>query len=105
MAQSAVGLILPTHEPTGAGRDASQGTAPFQGQRQGDLRLAERIKHAFRRSGYGPMRGFEVTSHERLVILSSRVPRYYLKLVAQTIAQAVPGVHQVRNEPDVGLPS
>ncbi len=66
-----------------------------------DLRLAERVKRTLRATGYGPLRGSEVTVHARLVILEGRVPSYYLKQVAQATALAVPGAHQVRNDLEV----
>jgi osmotically-inducible protein OsmY len=105
MAKSAALLILPAREPTGEEMDAVRETALLLGQTLEDLRLAERIEHALRASGYGPLRGIEVTVHERLVIFGGRVPSYYLKQLAQAIALAVPGVHQVRNDLDVGRTS
>ena len=75
--------------------------APLQQQSQGDLCLAERVGRALRATGYGPLRGVEVTVHARLVILGGRVPSYYLKQVAQTTALAVPGARHVRNDLDV----
>src|SRR5262249_61235736 len=101
-ARSAALLIRPARQRHGEEPDAAQGTAlPLQ-QSQEDLRLAERVERALRATGYGPLRGIEVTVHARLVILGGRVPSYYLKQVAQTTALAVSGARQVRNDLDVG---
>jgi osmotically-inducible protein OsmY len=104
MARSAALLILPARERAGDETDAGQGTALLRRQSQEDLCLAEHVERALRATGYGPLRGIEVTVHARLVILGGRVPSYYLKQVAQTTALAVPGAHQVRNDLDVGRP-
>ena len=105
MTQSSALLILPAGERTGLEKDAVQGIAGLATQSLEDLCLAEGIERALRATGYGPLRGIEVTVHARLVILGGRVPSYYLKQVAQTTALAVPGVRQVRNGVDVGRPS
>ena len=105
MAQPAAPLTQPARERTAEGTDAAQGTAPVRRRSQEDLRLAERVGRALRATGYGPLRGVEVTAQARLVILSGRVPSYYLKQVAQAAAMAVPGARQVRNDLDVSRPS
>jgi osmotically-inducible protein OsmY len=104
MTQSAALLLLPAHERTDEETDAAQGTTLPPRQSKEDLRLAERVERALRATGYGPLRGIEVTVHARLVILGGRVPSYYLKQVAQTTALAVSGARQVRNELDVSRP-
>jgi osmotically-inducible protein OsmY len=104
MTQSSALLILPAGERTGLEKDAVQGIAGLATQSLEDLCLAEGIERALRATGYGPLRDIGVTVHERLVILSGRVPSYHLKQIAQTTALTVPGAHHVRNELDVGLP-
>jgi osmotically-inducible protein OsmY len=104
LAKSAAQLILPARERTGEEADATQGTALPVQQSQEDLGLAERVERALRATGYGPLRGIEVTVQARLVILGGRVPSYYLKQVAQTTALGVPGARQVRNDLGVGRP-
>ena len=101
MAQSAARPILPARDSAGDETGAARGTAPIVRQGQEDLCLAERVERALRATGYGPLRGVEVTVHARLVILGGRVPSYYLKQVAQTTALAVPGARHVRNDLDV----
>jgi osmotically-inducible protein OsmY len=105
MAQSATLLMFPARERTRKETDAAQGTALLLQQSQEDLCLATRIERALRATGYGSLRGIEVTAHARLVSLRGRVPSYYLKQVAQTTALAVPGARQVRNDLDVSRPS
>jgi osmotically-inducible protein OsmY len=104
MTQSAVPLIQPAHERTSEETEAAQGTALLLQQSQEDLCLAEHVESALCATGYGPLRGIEVTVHARLVILGGRVPSYYLKQVAQTTALAVPGTRQVRNDLYVSRP-
>jgi osmotically-inducible protein OsmY len=104
MAQFAALLVLPARERTGEGTDAAPGTALPLRQSREELGLAERVGRALRATGYGPLRGIEVTVHARLVTLGGRVPSYYLKQVAQTTALAVPGARQVRNDLEVGRP-
>lgn len=97
MAHSAALLILPTRKQTGQKRDTAEALAPLLTQGLEDLRLAERVEHALCATGYGALRGINVSVCVRLVILAGRVPSYYLKQVAQETALAVPGTHQVRN--------
>lgn len=70
-----------------------------------DLRLAEHIERALRATGHGALRAVEVAVRGRLVILSGRVPTYYLKQIAQATALTVPGTHQLHNDLDVVPPS
>ena len=105
MAQSAILRIVPARERTDEETDAAQGTTLLPPRSQEDLCLAEHVERALRATGYGPLRGIEVTVRARLVILGGQVPSYYLKQVAQTTALAVPGTHQVRNDLDVVRPS
>jgi osmotically-inducible protein OsmY len=98
-------MTQPARERTVEETDAAQRTALPRQQAQEDLRLAECVERALRASGYGPLRGIEVTVQARLVTLGGRVPSYYLKQVAQTAALAVPGAGLVRNDLDVVRPS
>jgi osmotically-inducible protein OsmY len=100
MGTSGALLILPTAGPTGE-KETLQETARLLSQRQEDLRLAERVERTLRATGYGPLRCIEVAVRARLVILTGRVPSYYLKQIAQTVALAVPGTHHVRNDLEV----
>jgi osmotically-inducible protein OsmY len=74
-------------------------------QNQQDACLAERIEHALRATGYGPLRGIEVTVDAQFVILGGRVSSYFLKQVAQETALSVAGTHRVRNNLEVGRPN
>jgi osmotically-inducible protein OsmY len=105
MAQPAALLILPTREPTGLDVDAVRETAQLLAQSLESLRLAEGVERALRATGHMPLRGIEVTVQAQLVILTGRVPSYYLKQAAQTTVLAVPGAQQVRNDLEVGRPS
>jgi osmotically-inducible protein OsmY len=105
MTQSAAALVQPARERAGEETDAAQGTALLRQRSQEDRCLAERVERALRATGYGPLRGIEVTVHGRLVVLGGRVPSYFLKQVAQTTALAVPGARQVRNDLDVSRPT
>ena len=105
MAQPAAPLTQPARERTGEGTDAAQGTAPLLTAKPGGPPPGRTGRARLRATGYGPLRGIEVTVQARLVILGGRVPSYYLKQVAQAAAMAVPGARQVRNDLDVSRPS
>jgi osmotically-inducible protein OsmY len=105
MTRSAALLLLPSPPHTDAEKDAPREAAPLGTQGLEDLRLAERVARALGATGYGPLRGIELTVHARLVILGGLVPSYYLKQIAQAAALAVPGVHRVHNDLTVTRPS
>jgi osmotically-inducible protein OsmY len=105
MAQPTNLLNLPARERTGEETDAALRTALLLRQSREDCCLAERVQRALRGTGYGPLRGVEVTVRAGLVILGGRVPNYYLKQLAQATALSVPGARRVRNDLDVGRPS
>jgi hypothetical protein len=103
MAQSAALLSLPARGRTEEA-DAAKGTTHLLQQSQEDLYLVKRVERAPRATGYGPLRGIEVTVLGRLIILGARVPSYSLKQVAQTTALAIAAARQIRNDLDVGPP-
>lgn len=69
-----------------------------------DTRLADELHHAFCRTGYTPLRHIGVDHHDGQVVLQGRVPTYYLKQIAQSMAASFPGVHQVHNDIQVTSP-
>jgi osmotically-inducible protein OsmY len=91
----------PQIQPTGEEMDAVEANAPLLTQSREDLHLAERVGHALHATGYGALRGITVNVQARIVLLRGRVPSYYLKQIAQTIALAVPGIHRIRNDLEV----
>ncbi len=93
MAKPAALLVLPTREPVHTDLEA----APLIAESLDDLRLAERVERALHTSSYAALRGVRITVHARSAILAGRVPTYYLKQVAQTLALAVPGILQIQN--------
>ena len=105
MAQSATLSILPPLEQPDEEKDALQMTASFMKQSLEDRRLAERVERALRATGYGALRGVEVSVNARVVVLLGRVPSYYLKQIAQATALAIPGTHQLHNDLDVIPPN
>lgn len=66
-----------------------------------DLELAESVDRALAASGYAPLRNLRVSAHHGTVLLSGRVPTYYLKQVAQSIALITAGVRELENHVDV----
>jgi osmotically-inducible protein OsmY len=104
MTQSAALLRPPSHPGPDAANNALPTSARPRTQSLEDRRLAERVECALRSTGYGRLRNIGVNAQARGVILAGRVPSYYLKQVAQAVALAVPGVHQVRNDLEVGRP-
>lgn len=100
MAKAAAILVLPRCEPAHTDLE----TVPLLAESLDDLRLAERVQHALHASGHAVLRGARITVHARSVILAGRVPSYYLKQVAQTLALAVPGILQIENGLEVVPP-
>jgi len=105
MTRSAALLVLPSQPGSNAENDAVQTGARLLAQSLQDLDLAESVERTLHATGYGHLRGIEVTVHGRLVILGGRVPSYYLKQIAQASALSVRGVDQVRNDLEVGRPT
>ena len=105
MTHSAALPVLSSGSNTDAEKAARLTSGLLVTQSLEDLHLAERVERALCATGYGPLRNIGVTVHARLVILAGRVPSYYLKQVAQTIALTVPGAHQVRNDLEVSRPT
>lgn len=56
------------------------------------------IQEALSLTGYGELRRLQVECSADAVTLSGRVPTYYLKQLAQCVAQDVPGIGRVHNE-------
>lgn len=56
------------------------------------------IQDALHLAGYGELRRVQVECDCDAVTISGRVPTYYLKQLAQSIALDVPGIGQIRNE-------
>ncbi len=104
MAGPVAPLVVPAHERPVGETDAVRAAALLSWPSPEDLRLAQRVAHALRGTGYGPLRGVEVTVHERVVTLGGRVPSFHLKQVAQEAALAVPGAHQIHNDLEVRRP-
>lgn len=64
-----------------------------------DEQLLSAIEKALFITGYsGTLRGIQVEVHAGSVVLSGRLPSYYLKQTAQVNAMKVHGVVQVINE-------
>ena len=64
-----------------------------------DEQLFSEIEQALVITGYaGPLRGIQIEVHAGSVVLSGRLPSYYLKQTAQVSAMKVDGVVQVRNK-------
>jgi len=64
-----------------------------------DLKLRSQIEGALAVSDHaGSLRSVHVEVRAGCVILSGRLPSYYLKQVAQTDVMKVHGVMQIRNE-------
>lgn len=64
-----------------------------------DTREAEAaIQSALSQTGYGELRRLQVECSPDAVTISGRVPTYYLKQLAQSVIQDVPGISRVRNE-------
>ena len=63
--------------------------------------VARRIQEELRRSPYSCIRQLQCDYHEGVVTLRGRVPSYYLKQLAQSIARRTDGVEEVADRIDV----
>jgi len=66
-----------------------------------DTELVRNIEWALAASGYMQLRAVEVKVHEALVTLKGRVPTYYLKQMAQSVAMQHEGVEMLQNDIEV----
>ena len=64
--------------------------------------LAKEVSQQLVGSGRLRLRGVQVNEDGGTVVLRGRVPTFYLKQLAQTIAGSVCGVAAIRNEMSVG---
>jgi osmotically-inducible protein OsmY len=101
MIQSASLPSLSPIEHAAEEKDACLETVRQPAPSREDLGLAERVERDLRATGYGSLRAVEATVSGRLVILTGRVPSYYMKQLAQTIAIKVAGVHELLNQVQV----
>ena len=92
-----VGAVSSVKPPT---RAAEPEKTPLGGppRSEEECFLTVRVERALRATGHWVLRGVTVTTQARAVILTGRVPSYYLKQVAQAAALAVAGTHPLRNE-------
>ena len=58
----------------------------------------DRVIAALDQTGYGWLRRVAVTAEGGTIILRGKVPRFYLKQMAQSVVLAIPGVVLLRNE-------
>lgn len=66
-----------------------------------DANVESEAQDLLARSNYLALRRLRCEFHDGSLILSGRVPTYYLKQVAQTIVRQLPAVRQVENRVDV----
>lgn len=90
---------FPVRRSNGTRKAGGHALQPFV-----DVRLAFCIKRALRETGYLPLRAVEVRVSEGAVVLSGRVPSYYLKQLAQSITMSFDEVCDIRNDLDVVCP-
>lgn len=62
-----------------------------------DERLQNSVISELHASAYRPIQTIECHVHEDLVILSGRVPSFYIKQVAQTVVMKIAGVKSIEN--------
>lgn len=70
-----------------------------------DLDVRRRTEHLFQTSGYLALRDIKCEPREGRLHLCGRLPSYYLKQVAQSIAEEFEGVCELVNEIEVVVPS
>jgi hypothetical protein len=65
------------------------------------MELGECVEHDLRESPYSALRDVHCELREGIAILRGRLPTYYLKQIAQTIAAHITGVRAVVNRIEV----
>lgn len=65
--------------------------------------LASKVSQQLQGTGHLRLRNVTVEENQGHVTLKGRVPSYYLKQLAQTVAVSVGGVGEIRNELTVEL--
>jgi osmotically-inducible protein OsmY len=69
------------------------------------LRVSERVENRLRNSAYSALRSLYCETYEGITILRGRLPTYYLKQIAQTVATQVEGVTEIVNRIEVVPPA
>jgi len=69
-----------------------------------DHQLEDELHHALSATGYSTLRHIGVDHDNGHVVLRGRVPTYFLKQLAQSIAASFPGVQVVDNNIEVACP-
>jgi hypothetical protein len=59
--------------------------------------VVDRVNLTFRQSSYAPLREVSADEIDGTIVLTGRVPSYYLKQIAQVVAGAVEGVRRLEN--------
>ena len=63
-----------------------------------NLRLAEWVRLVLHATGFGSLRGVEISVRGCVAHLGGRVPNHHVKQIAQTAAMTVPGIERVHND-------
>src|SRR5438093_5624110 len=69
-----------------------------------DLPLEDKLRLALSATGYSTLRHIGVDHDNGHMVMRGRVPTYFLKQLAQSIAASFPGVHFVDNHIEVAGP-
>lgn len=88
-----VDFIYSSAKPIACGPDSATDGA--------DRQLEDDLYHAFRTVGYAQLRHIGITHQNGRVTLRGRVPTYYLKQLAQSLASSLLGVQVVDNHIEV----
>lgn len=65
--------------------------------RERDARLDRSVRRSLEDTGYRPLRCIDCRVSRGVVVLSGRVPSWYMKQVAQTVVQKIDAVDVVEN--------
>lgn len=99
-------IRAPHYFPVGCRSDSDAHPHSFLEQQPHDLeseeiatnaQLAQAVQRQLRSTGHESLRDVEIEVQHATVILWGRVPSYYLKQLAQSLTQRVPGVRLVAN--------
>jgi hypothetical protein len=97
MVRPAASILVPAEWNRDEAEDKEQAAASLPS-------LAERVERALRATGYAPLRAVDVSVSGQLVTLRGRVPSYYMKQIAQSVAVDVAAGQWLRNDLEVVRP-
>lgn len=67
-----------------------------------NFELAEAVSRTLEATGYPPLKWLDVSANDTGVTIQGFLPSYFFKQVTLATVLSVPGVHQLRDELEIG---